>query len=260
MPVKLLAVLGMFFILERRDRMDTPRKLATSNQIKYANAIAKSLNIDILFREGAPFYDIHKFIQENEPVFKKNINNKLASERQIDYANAISNVCGLGKHFKNGTLAKDIYEFISENKSEYHRIIWRNDIINNANQYEQTIISKSTLLVACDQLYGKHGIYAFAGKENEIFYIGKSMDLSQRIISSYSERKNQAPICKILYYIENNVADMNILEILLICENKPLLNTESNTQDIPERFKSGIDIFRDFSELPVKSMEVCEHE
>ena len=43
---------------------------------------------------------------------------------------------------------------------------------------------------------------------------------------------------------------MMILEILLIAENNPILNSESNSQEMPTLFSSGIDIIRDFYELP----------
>ena len=47
-----------------------------------------------------------------------------------------------------------------------------------------------------------------------------------------------------------NMANVNILEILLIAENNPILNSESNSQEMPTLFSSDVDIIRDFYELP----------
>ena len=53
-----------------------------------------------------------------------------------------------------------------------------------------------------------------------------------------------------MYFLDDNMANVNILEILLIAEYDPVLNAESKTDDIPTRFHSGIDILRDFEEIP----------
>lgn len=46
------------------------------------------------------------------------------------------------------------------------------------------------------------------------------------------------------------MGDVNVLEVLLIGENAPVLNTESNSHEVPTMFHSGIDILKDFTELP----------
>lgn len=230
------------------------RKLATEKQINYANSIAKALSIMVYFPDESSFYDVSMFIKENETAYKNNLKTKLASQRQIDYANAISDACEINKHFHELSLYKEVDNFIRDHVDEYKRIIWRSEIIEDSASYENSIIDKKSLLFACDNLYKKHGLYAFIGDDGRILYIGKSSDLSQRIVTSYSERKRQAKICDIMYYTLDNMSDVNVLEILLICENKPLLNSESKTNDIPTMFHSDINILADFNKLPVKEI------
>ena len=236
------------------------RKLATAKQISYANAISDELGFDVHFPDTSTFYDVSMFIRENESIYKSYLRARLASFRQIDYANAIANTCGINKHFHELSLYSEVNDFIQKHVDEYKRITWRTEIIESSDSYEDSIFSKKSLLFVCDNLYKKHGLYAFIGGDGQILYIGKSFDLSQRITTSYAARKQQADISGIMYYTMDNMADVNILEILLICENKPLLNTESKTNDMPSMFHSGINILMDFSKLPVKEMEEGNNE
>lgn len=225
------------------------RKKATEKQISYANAIAEYLRIDVRFSIGDSFYDVTKFIRENEENYK-NKNKRLASIKQVDYANAISDICDLGFHFNETSTYEQVSNFILKHKKEYIQKIWRREILENEKVYPGNDLTKESLIFICDNLYDKHGVYAFIGDNNEILYVGKSTDLSQRITSSYAERRSQAHIKRILYYVEDNMSDVSILEICLICENKPRLNTESKFDDFPTRYSSGIDILRDFDEIP----------
>lgn len=233
------------------------RKLASPKQIKFARVIAEALDINMSFNEGDSYYDVNEFITEHEGEYKK-CNWKKASIRQIDYANAISRACYGYKKFDENSCYGDVSDFISGNKDAYARILWRESIIEK-NSEDTVECSKDfpteSMLFLCDNLYKVHGVYAFIGEDNTILYIGKSIDLSQRITSSYRERKNSAKITRVMFYAVNNIADTNILEILLIAENNPVLNEDCKTEDSPELFHSGIDILRDFSEIPLNNSE-----
>ena len=100
-----------------------------------------------------------------------------------------------------------------------------------------------------DVLYKKSGLYAFLNELDEVVYIGKSINLLDRIPSSYRERCRYSNISKIMYYVDDNIANVNILELLLISEYEPVLNTDCKTEHKSTLFSSGIDIKTDFVEL-----------
>ena len=54
-----------------------------------------------------------------------------------------------------------------------------------------------------------------------------------------------------MYYITKTDSDTNILEIVLISENNPVLNKESNSHDESTLFRSNLSVLNDFSEIPV---------
>lgn len=226
------------------------RKLATDRQLSYAKAIAKALDEEYTFDKNSSYYDVNKYISENEEEFKSIGNNRLASIRQIDYANAISNLCRMGKNFDCNSTHEEVDEFITKNRDEYRLHLLKESITNSKRERTCDELCTESLIFICDNLFKKHGLYAFIGCDDVILYIGKSKDLSSRIPTSYRERMDSARIDKVMYYVIDNMADVNIMEILLIAENNPVLNSESKTEEIPERFKSGIDILSDFSEIP----------
>lgn len=232
------------------------RKLASERQISYANAISDAISSNLTFEKGDSYYEVNKFITENEEKYKNKGSEKLASIRQIDYANAISDFCNIGVHFDKNSTYIEVADFISQNKDEYMRLRWRESICECERNENSIDIPMESMLFICDNLFKKHGLYAFIGNDDVILYIGKSKDLSARIPTSYKERKNYAKINKIMYYVDENMANVNIMEILLIAENNPVLNTESKTEDIPTKFHSGIDILNDFIEIP----NFCDYE
>lgn len=232
------------------------RKLATERQILYANSISSTLGLGLSFSRDDSYYEVNKFITENEGKYKNKGTEKLASIRQIDYANAISNFCNIGISFDENSAYIEVADFISQNKDEYMRMRWRESICEYEKTENSIDVSKESMLFICDNLFKKHGLYAFIGDNDVILYIGKSTDLSSRIPTSYKERKGYAKINKIMYYIDENMANVNIMEILLIAECNPVLNTESKTEDVPTKFHSGIDILNDFNEIP----HFCDYE
>lgn len=231
------------------ERMNN-RKLATERQISYANAISDTLGLKLSFAKGDSYYKVNRFITENEEKYKNKGSEKLASIRQIDYANAISDYCNIGISFDENSTYIEVADFISQNKDEYMRMRWRESICEHEGAESSIDVPTESMLFICDNLFKKHGLYAFVGNDDVILYIGKSVDLSSRIPTSYRERKDYAKVNKIMYYTDSNMANVNILEILLIAEYNPVLNTESKTEDIPTKFHSGIDILNDFKEIP----------
>ena len=86
--------------------------------------------------------------------------------------------------------------------------------------------------------------------------LDKTKDQIIQIACIKFNRETKKVINKIMYYIDENMANVNIMEILLIAENNPVLNTESKTEDVPTKFHSGIDILNDFNEIP----NFCDYE
>lgn len=230
--------------------MNTSRRLATQNQVLYANSISRTLNLNKTFTTECSFYQVGKFIRDNEKAYKEYGDDRKASIRQIDFANTISDCCELDEKFDSNSGYFEVSDFISKHKDEYSRLVWRETICEYEPSEKSIPFPQECMLFICDNLYKVHGLYSFVSEDNVILYIGKSTDLSQRIPSSYQERKNSAKINKVLFYPMENMANVNIMEILLIAENNPVLNSESNSQEMPTLFSSGIDIIKDFYELP----------
>lgn len=113
------------------------------------------------------------------------------------------------------------------------------------------LIGEKAALWIDQNLHKIPGVYVFLGAKNNILYIGKSLDLASRIPSSYSERAKIAKIKRIMYYETPTQADTGVLEMILIAENDPLLNKDGKTKDKPQMFHSGIDILKDFKEIPL---------
>ena len=51
--------------------MNTSRKFATQNQVLYANSISRTLNLDKIFTTDCSFYQVSKFIRDNEKAYKE---------------------------------------------------------------------------------------------------------------------------------------------------------------------------------------------
>lgn len=78
------------------------------------------------------------------------------------------------------------------------------------------------------QLLNKSGIYFLYDEYMDIAYIGKSLNLSQRITSSCFEKK----LCK-ASYILCEMSDANVIEPYLISLLQPPLNIEFSTSKAP---------------------------
>lgn len=237
--------------------MERQRRTATEKQVYYANIISNTLGLEKEFTEEDYFYDVSKFIRDNEKQYKECIEKK-ATPRQIDYANGISEVIDSGIHFDMNSLREDVEKFIRDNKKEYLKhsadIIYEEKYksIPNENALRSDKITRDFLI---DNLYKKHGIYAFVNDKDEVVYIGKSVDLSQRIPSSFHERQRSANIKQIRFYTEENMSNVDILEIVLIAEYSPVLNCESKRKEKPTMFHSRLDVLKDFHTLPFSFLD-----
>lgn len=165
----------------------------------------------------------------------------VATEKMISYANAIAEKLNIELLNKNDF--EYIRSFISNNKEKYQAVSQKEIdgfvyecIANNYKKlgyklnYENLEFAYSL----------KKGIYIF-WSGNELLYIGKSVNLKSRIVSSLRERNNaKHPITHVGYVELDNEADVHILEPLLITLYKPKLNTEFKCSDVSELFKSPI--------------------
>ena len=77
------------------------------------------------------------------------------------------------------------------------------------------------------------GIYSFWSAYDEALYLGKSVDLQTRIVSSFLERMNNYGKPVYLKIISAQRGDIGFLEMYLISKMKPILNTEGKAIDNP---------------------------
>lgn len=184
-----------------------------------------------------------------------------ATKRQIEYCNEIAKTLNIPNPKPN---FDDCFNFISQNKELYKIKKFGTKISSfreTGYKYPDNCIQdfydkfgKDKILFFEKNLYKKAGCYAFADDNNQIIYIGKSINLAERIIKSYTERIRQKDIRDIYYYITPSKADASILEMVLITENKPVLNGDGITDDYSQMFKSNIDILKDFIRLKRKDI------
>lgn len=232
--------------------MDGKRRTATEKQVIYANNIANILGIEKHFSMDDPFYEVSKFIRECEKESKGRIEAK-ATPRQIDYANAISDTLNLGIAFDFDSPKNEVHDFINLYKEDYQKSIYG---IRREEKYGKEFnpavlrSDETTYNFLINNLWGKHGLYAFIDDKDEVVYIGKSVNLFDRIPSSFNERRKSANMRQIRFFIEDNMSNVDILEIILIAEYSPRLNCESKRKEKPTLFHSGLDIMRDFDILP----------
>ena len=101
------------------------------------------------------------------------------------------------------------------------------------------------------------GVYCFWNK-NELLYIGKSRNLGNRIYQSALEKLNVGlPITIISYRKTKTEADSNILEVMLITENKSVLNSANVCGDLPVEFPSKLNI-KKFKKIKVKPTKILD--
>lgn len=129
--------------------------------------------------------------------------------------------------------------YLDYNKAKKNSKVQIVSDINWLPHYRLTLINDLEILIK------KTGIYRLYNQENDLIYIGKSYNLSERILSSIQERK--------AYYFDycifDNKSDTDIYEIYYICTYKPLYNVASKNEDTPSivlneiNFSSKINVF-----------------
>lgn len=180
-----------------------------------------------------------------------------ATEKQIKYAKAISKELDIQLPEK---CEKDLYfKFISENDEKFKKKrnfeFYKEKSFKRKNKKIIYCVS-DYLLETLKQIEKKHGIYIF-WSNNELCYIGKSMDLGLRILSSLKERITlEQMIDEVSWYVTENVADIHVLEPYLITKYKPKMNTEFMCEDFTKLFNCEFDIekiikIKTYSEIKV---------
>jgi len=79
------------------------------------------------------------------------------------------------------------------------------------------------------EIINKSGVYKLYDKNKSLIYVGKSFTLGKRIIESVTQRNAYFYD----YCIINNKCDTEMYEIYYIGILKPILNKESNNEDMP---------------------------
>lgn len=225
---------------------------ATQKQKEYALKISDYLNVDLPSSNSATEYK--EFLKFYSPIYLSEVNSP--TEKQIEMVEIISNTLGYPEPENFTKLAYK--EYISNHIDELN-YTQRIEINRNIETYLDNYIEKYNLnkntFDEIRNLKRVSGIYIFWGATKPL-YIGKSVDLSERIIESFKERKRnhyKLKIRYISYYPVENEADMHILEPMLINEHFPILNYEFKTKN-SSKYTSGVDI-NILEKLPVEEIE-----
>jgi len=158
-----------------------------------------------------------------------------ATEKMYNYAKTISKTLNVPEpDYENFYNTSD---FISKYNQLYKKQCYRKKVeIENINPKFKY---KKELIRYLEQFYEEHGCYVLWNKK-DIVYIGKSINLAERVISSIQERNKSITITGLTLILTKNEADTHILEPILITEFKPILNTEFYCKDNSTKFKSKI--------------------
>lgn len=164
------------------------------------------------------------------------------TEKMQKYAKAISEELGVKEPDYNSF--EDVSSFITKNKDKYNKLLFNKTVPQrldyNGKKYKKnkdSVLEKTAPML--NELYAKHGCYVLWSRK-EIVYVGKSKNLGARILQSTLEREKQKEITAITPILTQTEADMHILELVLINELKPILNSDTFCKDSSCTFKSGI--------------------
>lgn len=165
-----------------------------------------------------------------------------ATQKMINYAKNIADI--LNMHYPDFTDYWETSTFISTNVDKFKIVLQQKQLelqlnsITNKNNIQTTNEFDELIL----KLQNVGGIYIFWENDN-IVYVGKSMNLQGRIPQSLQDRLKMTPDINYLSIICcDSDADVHILEILLITELKPLCNRDCICKDTSKYFKSNVDI------------------
>lgn len=184
-----------------------------------------------------------------------------ATEKQLEYAYAIADRLEIERP---KSTFEECSNFITKHRAEY-RSLWDKELIANLCEintlkfYVKDFTEEERKYLN-DNFSDVAGVYVFVGAKDEILYIGKSLNLACRIPTSYEERAKQAKINRVFCYATPTKADASILEMILITENKPVLNSDGNVDDYSLLFKSNLNILKDFKEVKSgRAKNVCKN-
>lgn len=115
------------------------------------------------------------------------------------------------------------------------RTISQNILTNlHTGRLKTRLMSDDALLEIFLELHGKSGIYFLYDEIGNLSYIGKSINLTSRILSSMRERRASG-----FKYMITPKTDVHFLEMYLISKMDPYLNTEGRTE-APTTFELDI--------------------
>ena len=165
-----------------------------------------------------------------------------ATTKMIEYARAIASKLRLDE--PDFSSFNETSSFISEHSVIFKRMVNNERLANSLStvygEVEKHFSDDFLEMLNC--LYEVKGLYIF-WVDDEVVYIGKSINLQERIYSSLKERIRNAPITHVTSLATITEADMHIGEVLLITEYKPKLNVDCVCGDVSDRFKSGVDLY-----------------
>ena len=144
------------------------------------------------------------------------------STKQVAYANNIANELGL--KVPEEYTSKAYFDFIAENVGEYKQKI-NNFLTEQTKKFVQKSHFSEETYKVISQLTRKAGVY-FLFCEDELVYIGQSVDLATRLLTSSAERNNQANITHLAWKETKTGADAILLEPICIMYYKPRLNSQ----------------------------------
>ena len=132
----------------------------------------------------------------------------------------LRNVCLIAKEIDNDNFRK----FVREKE------IFKNDLKFSIDFYleNEKYNLSNEFVKSMEYLYYAQGLYFIYDKNKNLIYIGKSRNLGSRVVSSLKERKGYY----FKYKLTKTMSDANILEIYYISTLKPVLNSESNEEDL----------------------------
>lgn len=160
---------------------------------------------------------------------------KKATEPMIEYAKVIASFLNISEpNYNNMT---ETNKFLALNVPVYKSEVKKKEtspidlMITSKAVRDLNLQVSKTCEMLLNGLKDKHGIY-FLFCEERLIYIGKSVNLSNRIPGSVRERTTKNCIIDSFAYLETKTkSDMHVLEIILISQLKPICNSDTKEDD-----------------------------
>ena len=162
------------------------------------------------------------------------------TEKMIAYAIAIADTLNIDK--------PDLYDFESVSRfigiysPSYRQYVKQKSFYRDLAAFRQ-VSTKELSAAFLDKIgnayQGVPGLYFFFS-DMELVYVGKSTNLSERVLASFREKYifrqdiNMVGVMQI-----QNMADLQMAEPYFISKLKPPMNKEFNVKDYPELFQSN---------------------